>query len=465
VHLDGAVIRTDIATESLLALVKRNLLYLFVALYWLARGRAVLKEEVAKRMEINPATLPYNQELLSWLAVEQRAGRRIWLCTGANVRMADRIARHLQLFTGVIASDSRTNLDGPQRARRLVQEFGYREFDYCGSDRSDLFAWQCSHGVVTVCSQPTIEEQASRVAPLLHAFPRSSSVSKSLWRALRPHQWAKNILVFVPLLAAHRIFDMPAVAGAGLAFLAFCLCASSVYILNDMLDLEADRAHVSKSRRPFASGDLSLAAGFWLLPALLGLAALTAWLLPWEFAVGLGAYFALTLAYSFRLKGIPLLDTTALASLYTIRIVAGGYAISTPPSFWLLLFSVFLFLSLAFVKRYAELEALQRVNKRSAAGRSYDVQDLPLLESLGIAAGYMSVIVLALYINSPAVEPLYSHPRLIWILCVLLLYWISRIWMKTHRGRMNEDPVLFALRDRVSLATGAIAAVVLGLAV
>ncbi len=244
-------------------------------------------------------------------------------------------------------------------------------------------------------------------------------------------------------------------------------CArSSVYILNDLLDLEADRAHARKSRRPFASGDLPLTAGFWLLPLLIALASHYGE----PVAVGLrgsgsACNFVLTLAYSFRLKAIPLLDTTTLASLYTIRIVAGGFAIYTPPSFWLLLFSVFLFMSLAFVKRYAELEALQRANKRSAAGRSYDVSDLPLLESLGTASGYMSVIVLALYINSPAVEPLYSHPHLIWILCVLLLYWVSRIWMKTHRGRMNEDPVLFALRDRVSLATGVLAAVVLGLAI
>jgi 4-hydroxybenzoate polyprenyltransferase len=271
------------------------------------------------------------------------------------------------------------------------------------------------------------------------------------------------VLVFVPMLAAHRL-DVPTAIGASLAFMAFSLCASAVYILNDMLDLDADRAHARKSRRPFASGDLSINAGVWLVPTLLMAAALISALLPLPFILALGAYFLLTLAYSLRLKRIPLIDTSTLAALYTVRIIAGGLAITVPVSFWLLLFSIFIFMSLAFVKRYAEFDSLQRAQKSTAAGRSYHVQDLPLLESLGTASGYMSVVVLALYINSPAAAPLYRHPGYIWVLCVLLTYWIGRIWMKTHRGKMNEDPVLFALRDRVSLGIALIAAAVVALA-
>jgi 4-hydroxybenzoate polyprenyltransferase len=464
VHLDGGIVRTNVAAESMLALIKENLLNLFRAVLWLCQGRAVFKEELARRTKLDPRSLPYNQELIEWLRQERQRGRPIWLCTAANELMAARIADHLRLFDGVIASDSQLHLDGAGRARRLVEAFGYRRFDYCGSGVADLPSWQCAHGAVTVRSSRGVEERASAYVPLLHSFPRPTPRWRALVRALRPHQWAKNVLVFVPMLAAHRVTDVQAEIGSWLAFVAFCLCASAVYILNDMLDLDADRAHVRKSLRPFACGDLSINAGVWLVPTLLLAAGAVSATLPSAFALALGAYFLLTLAYSLRLKRIPLIDTSTLAALYTVRIVAGGLAIGVLVSFWLLLFSIFIFLSLAFVKRYAEFDALQRRKKATAAGRSYDVHDLPLLESLGTASGYMSVVVLALYINSSAAAPLYRHPQYIWVLCVLLTYWIGRIWMKTHRGKMNEDPVLFALRDRVSLGIALICAAVIALA-
>lgn len=464
VHLDGGIVRTNVATESLLALVKDNLLNLFRAMMWLCHGRAVFKEELARRTKLDPRSLPYNQELIEWLRTERKRGRRIWLCTASNELIATQIAEHLRLFDGIIASNSRSHLDGTVRARRLVEAFGYRCFDYCGSGVADLPAWQCAHAAVTVRSSRGVEEMASAYVPLLHSFPRATPRWRALVRALRPHQWAKNVLIFVPMLTAHRVTDIPTLTSSCLAFLAFCLCASAVYILNDMLDLDADRAHARKSRRPFASGDLSINAGVWLVPALLLGAAMVSLLLPREFALALGVYFLLTLAYSLRLKRLPLIDTSTLAALYTVRIIAGGLAIGVLVSFWLLLFSIFIFLSLAFVKRYAEFESLQRSNKVTAVGRSYHVNDLPLLESLGTASGYMSVVVLALYINSPAAAPLYRRPQYIWILCVLLTYWIGRVWMKTHRGKMNEDPVLFALRDRVSLGIALISAAVIALA-
>jgi 4-hydroxybenzoate polyprenyltransferase len=464
VQLDGGVVRTNVATESLLRLVKENLLNLFRAVLWLCRGRAVFKEELAKRTKLDPRSLPYNQELLEWLRTERARGRHIWLCTAANERIAGQIAEHLQLFDGVIASDSRLHLDGPGRARRLVEAFGYRCYDYCGSSGADLPAWQCAHGAVTVCSSRGVEERASTYVPVLQSFPRLTPRWRALVRALRPHQWAKNVLVFVPLLTSHRAVDLSAELAAWLAFLAFSLTASAVYVLNDMLDVDADRAHACKSLRPFASGDLPILAGAWLVPLLLIVAALLCTPLPGAFAAALAAYFLMTLAYSFWLKRIPLIDTSALAALYTVRMIAGALAIQVPVSFWLLLFSIFLFLSLAFVKRYAEFDSLQRAKKAIAAGRSYHVNDLPLLESLGTASGYMSVVVLALYINSPAATPLYRHPEYLWVLCVLLTYWIGRIWMKTHRGKMNEDPVLFALRDRVSLGIGLASAAVIVLA-
>jgi 4-hydroxybenzoate polyprenyltransferase len=305
----------------------------------------------------------------------------------------------------------------------------------------------------------------ARTTPVLRSFPSGASTLKALLRALRPHQWAKNILVLVPLLTAHRLNDAAALMDALLGVVAFCLCASSVYIVNDLMDLEADRAHARKSARPFAAGSLSLRTGFLMAPMLLIAALLIAAILPTKFMVALGAYYAVTVAYSLLLKGLLLADTIALAGLYTLRIVAGAAAIDVELSLWLLMFSVFLFLSLAFVKRYTELDALQRQKRLQAAGRGYEVQDIPVVQNLGIAAGYMSVLVLALYINSPAIEALYRHPNVMWILCVLMLYWISRVWMAAQRGAMPDDPVVFALKDPVSITVGALSLLVVAAAV
>jgi 4-hydroxybenzoate polyprenyltransferase len=284
-------------------------------------------------------------------------------------------------------------------------------------------------------------------------------------RALRPHQWAKNVLLLVPLFAAHQLGDVNGLARAILAFAAFCMAASSVYVLNDMLDLEADRAHARKSKRPFAAGDLPLGVGLILAPALMAGAAGIAAFLPERFSMVLLAYYALTVAYSFVLKRLLLIDAVALAGLYTLRVIAGARAADVALSFWLLLFSVFLFLSLAFVKRYAELDSLRRQQRLQAIGRGYHVEDLTILQSLGTAAGYLSVLVLALYINSPDIQALYHRPKLIWMLCVLMLYWISRVWMTAHRGAMHDDPVVYALKDRVSLIVGLLAAISIGLAI
>ena len=270
---------------------------------------------------------------------------------------------------------------------------------------------------------------------------------KAFFRALRLHQWSKNGLVIVPLLAAHHLNHPTAVLASLIAMSAFCLCASSVYVLNDLLDIEADRAHPRKCKRPFASGELPLSAGIVMAPTLLILAFGLGAFLPVSFIIVLGGYYALTVAYSLFLKGKVLLDALVLACLYTLRIAAGAATASVPLSFWMLLFSIFLFLSLAFVKRYAELDAVRTRGQLQSAGRGYEVKDLPILQSLGCSSGYLSVLVLALYVNSPDVEALYRRPTIIWALCVLLLFWISRVWMATQRGAMHDDPVVFALKD------------------
>lgn len=287
----------------------------------------------------------------------------------------------------------------------------------------------------------------------------------AILRLLRPHQWSKNVLLAVPLLASHGAGGAAALPHLLLAITAFCLCASSVYVLNDLLDVESDRAHPRKSKRPLAAGEVSVRAAGVLIVSLLVAAAIIAFWLPARFQILLAGYCALTAIYSTVLKGQVVLDALCLAGLYTLRVVAGAAAAQVLLSFWLLLFSVFVFLSLAFVKRYAELDALRRAGRLKAAGRGYCVDDLPVLQSLGIGAGYLSVLVLALYINSPDIAELYRRPKFIWMLCVLMLYWVSRVWMKAHRGTMNEDPVVFALKDPISLCVGVLAAVTVAFAI
>jgi 4-hydroxybenzoate polyprenyltransferase len=446
VDLDGTLIRSDLLLESTLRLIGRNPLYIFMLPLWLLRGRAALKAEVAARVELNPSALPYDLELLHWLRAERARGRELWLCTAANEKLASQVAGHLGLFEGVLASDPEHNLAGRAKARRLVERFGQGGFDYCGNERLDLAV------------------ETARVVPVLRAFSPRPSPWRALIRALRPHQWSKNVLVFVPLLAAHRAGDLAALRTGLLAFTAFSLCASAVYVLNDLLDLDADRRHPRKSRRPFAAGEASIGAGLVLIPALLLGAALLSMLLPLGFRLILLAYFALTLAYTLDLKRRVLIDAMALACLYTLRVIAGGEAVAVVLSFWLLLFSVFLFLSLAFAKRYAELDELRRQHQLRAAGRGYHTEDLPILRSMGTAAGYLCVLVLALYINSPEVGALYHRPKVIWLLCVAMLYWISRLWIVAQRGGLHDDPVIYALKDRVSLMTGVLAALIVALA-
>jgi 4-hydroxybenzoate polyprenyltransferase len=407
VDLDGTLIRSDLLWESLVILIKRNPLILLRLPLWLLRGRETLKAAIAARVTLDPTALPYNKAFVSWLEAQRRAGLSLWLYSAADEQLARRVAEHLGLFDGVLAGD-------PGIAR-------------VGSDKA--------------------------------VFPDRRNTLRATLRALRPHQWAKNALILMPLLAAHRATDLPLVGIALLAMVAFCLCASSVYVLNDLLDLEADRAHPRKCTRPFAAGDLSILAGLALAPALLVTGALLAALLPPNFQLVFATYYVLTLGYSFFLKGRVLLDALALAGLYTLRVIAGAEAVNVPLSFWLLLFSVFLFLSLAFVKRFAELDGLRRQQRLRAAGRGYYVEDLPMLQSLGSAAGYLSVLVLALYINSPEIQALYSRPKAIWFLCVLMLYWVSRVWMQAARGLMHDDPVVFALKDRVSVGIGVLSAI------
>ncbi|HYO51714.1 UbiA family prenyltransferase [Archangium sp.] len=405
VELDGVLARTDTLHEGLLRLLKRQPYLAPAVLGWSLRGRAFLRAEVARRVDLDVTQLPYDEVLLSRLSEEKARGRRLVLATSADRRVAEAVAAHLGLFDAVHASDN--PLGGPY-------------------------------------------EEARRTGP-------SKPLPRTLLKALRVHQWAKNVLVFVPLLAAHKVLHWPLLLQAVLGFISFSLCASSVYVLNDLLDLDSDRKHPTKRRRPFAAGDLAVRAGLWMAPLLLGAGAAVALLLPREFLALLGTYYAVTLGYSLYLKQVVMLDVLVLAGLYTVRIFGGSLAVGVPTSSWLFTFSMFLFLSLALVKRLSEVRRLRQANESAAPGRGYVAGDYEQLAILGVSSGYLSVLVLALYITSKEVTALYLHPERLWLLCPVMLYWVGRVWLLAHRGQVNEDPLVFALKDKVSYMVGLIA--------
>jgi 4-hydroxybenzoate polyprenyltransferase len=383
------------------------------------------------------------------------------LCTAADRSIADLVASHVGLFCEVIASDGKINLAGANKAAALVSRFGKGGFDYAGNSSADFDVWESASAAVVVNASPSV--QATAVASYkVSAVFASPQVNLRIWlKVLRLHQWLKNLLLFLPLLAAHEIGNLDAWQSLVLAFFAFSLCASTVYIANDLLDLESDRRHPRKRMRPFASGVLPVWIGVALAPVLLAASFVLAFQVGSVFVGWLLAYFLMTCLYSFSLKKLVLVDCLTLAMLYTFRILAGAATVGHVLSFWLLAFSVFLFLSLAFVKRYAELE-MQRLNgSEKAHGRGYHTDDASLIQNMGITSGQASVLVLALYLNSDAVTKLYQNPEIIWCAVPVLLFWIQWMWMQAHRGNMHDDPVVFAVKDRVSLAATLLVGVIL----
>jgi 4-hydroxybenzoate polyprenyltransferase/phosphoserine phosphatase len=456
VDLDGTLIKTDLLVETASQFLLVQPWNAFKLLRWLLQGKSVLKTQLAVNTHVDATVLPYNAELIIYLKQQKAQGRRIVLATASHRLLAEQVAAHLNLFDDVLASDVSTNLKSGKKCAALVDMFGEHGFDYVGNDLADMAVWQSANQshVVACGRQPSrLIESVRKQGKLGQVFgDGKTAVVYALLKAMRPHQWMKNLLVFIPLLAAHRYGVASSVYPALLAFFVFSLTASSVYLLNDMVDVVDDRHHARKCQRPFAAGHLSLLQGWMAWPLLLiGAFTLAIVMLPWLFTISLGTYFVLTLVYSLRLKQIPIIDVLALAGLYTLRIIAGAVAIAVPLTFWLLSFSMFLFLSLAFIKRYSELKAARTGGQSSALrGRGYSPSDLEVVADLGGCAGYTGVLVLALYIQDSHTVSLYATPQFIWLACPLLLYWISRAWLITHRGQMHDDPIVFAMKDRVS---------------
>jgi len=461
VDLDGTLIRTDLLHESTLKLLRGEPHLLLALPLWLGSGKASLKRQIAGRVSLDVATLPFDQTVLEWIRAERAGGRKLVLCTGSDAKYARQVAEHLGVFDEVIASDGRTNVAARQKAALLAERFGAGGFDYAGNSSDDLHVWSIARRAILVGATDALAAEARKRFMVEREFQRSPGGPFIWLRAMRLHQWLKNLLVFLPLAGAHQLSNLSLLLQAALAFVAFGLCASSVYILNDLMDLESDRLHPRKRKRPFAAGLVSPLIGLPLAALLLLVAFSLALAMQPAFVGWLGVYLALTLAYTFFLKRRVLVDCLTLGGLYTLRIVAGGAAVGVPPSFWLLAFSLFLFLSLAFVKRYSELMLVAKAAELQAHGRGYQAGDLSIVQAMGVASGFTAVMLMALYINGDTVLRLYSRPEVLWLTIPILLYWVSRMWMQAHRGNLDDDPVIFALRDRYSLASGALFVAVL----
>jgi 4-hydroxybenzoate polyprenyltransferase len=456
VDLDGTLINTDLLLESFFRLLAKNFLYLFLIPFWLVQGKANLKYQIARRVAIRVDLLPYNKKLISYLEAEKSLGRKIVLISASNQALVSDVADHIRLFDQAIGSSERENLKGSKKLEKIQQLCSGSPFDYAANARPDLKIWEQADNGILVNSSKTLLADAGKLTEVAAVINSDISQLNAFLRALRIHQWAKNLLLFLPLLLSHQLNNIELILMSLAGFLSFSLCASSVYLLNDLLDLEHDRQHATKSTRPFAAGDLSLQTGLIATPSLLGLALLVATLLPWQFSAVLLGYYSLTVIYSFYLKAFAIVDVLLLACLYTVRIIAGAATISTIPTFWLLAFSMFMFMSLAIVKRVTELGNLRDKNEQEARGRGYKAEDLESLTMLGSASGFMAVLVFALYINSEETRALYGTPEVLWFICPLLLYLISRIWLLTNRGQLHEDPVVFFITDHISQVVAAL---------
>ncbi|MFG6661016.1 UbiA family prenyltransferase [Sulfitobacter sp. 915] len=449
VDLDGTLLRTDMLHENFWSAFSRDWRTPIFAVTALSKGRAALKKRMSFDADIDITTLPYDAGVVEYIHRWRARGGRTALVTASDVEQARSIAAHLDIFDEVYGSDGNRNLKGPEKARFLNQTFGMRGYDYIADASADMAVWKDARRSITVNAPDALRKQVDGLGQGSEHLETTTRSGKFYCHALRPHQWLKNILVFIPMLAGHQI-NAVSVFQSLLAFFAFSVIASSVYVLNDLLDLKADRAHTRKSQRPFASGRIPLAHGAYMFAGLIAVGALLAASLGGMFILAMLAYFGLTTVYSLTLKRRVVVDIITLAGLYTMRLAAGAVAVGIPLSIWLMAFSVFIFFSLACVKRQAELVDGAARGQLTASGRGYHVEDLPLISMMAMSSGFVAVLVLMLYVNSPEVQQLYSNPLALLGICAVMLYWISRIVMLTHRGHMDDDPVVFAAKDRNS---------------
>lgn len=451
VDLDGTLIKSDSLVEAAWVYLRSHPFAFWYLLLWLFEGRSQLKNKLFSAVKLNVASLPYNEEILSYLKEEKIQGRRLILVTASSILLAQDVANYLQIFDEVYGSEEAINLKGKRKAERLNQLYGRKGYDYIGNSYHDLPVWEDAKENLVVSNSKRLVRRVRSITDDFKVFRSTThGFVKALALQIRVHQWAKNMLIFLPMILSHRYHEWSIWLASIVAFVAFSLSSSAVYVVNDMLDLEADRHHPHNRRRPFAAGELSLILGIVLVPFLLTLSLTLALIVSMPFFWVLISYLLITTLYSTWLKQLVLADIIILALLYSWRVLAGSMATGIELSEWFLTFAIFFFCSLALLKRSSELILLKSRSETSNPRRGYLTDDLPLLVSFGVGSGYLSVLVLALYLNDPLVVAQKQFPLILWLMCPLLLYWISRMWLKAYRGQMPTDPLVFALRDNVS---------------
>jgi 4-hydroxybenzoate polyprenyltransferase/phosphoserine phosphatase len=457
VDLDGTLIKTDLLWECVVFLLKARPWVLLLVPLWLLQGRAVLKRKLSERIDLDPDTLPYRDDVLEFLSGQKQAGCTLILVTAAERSLAEDVARHLGLFDQVYATEDNTNLKGKAKADLLTSKFN-QGFEYIGDSKSDLIVWKAATAGYVVGDEK-LAHRAASVTNVKQVFTVQRPTLKTWARALRGHHWAKNVLIFLPLFLAHKLQLFPWLMSCA-GFVLFGLCASSLYLLNDLLDLHSDRAHPWKSARPLAAGETSIQSGLLVSLSLITVALSLGFLFSVSFGAVLSIYALLTVWYSLQIKRVVLLDVFVLSSFYTIRIWAGGLISGTFLSQWFLAFSLFFFLSLAMAKRYSELLHAEELVNSGNSGRAYRASDRDLISTLGVGSCFSAVVIFALYVHSQEILSLYRRPAPLLLICPVILYWLSRVWLRAHRGELHEDPVTLAMRDPVSYL---LAAVTLGI--
>lgn len=451
--MDGTLIKTDMLIESFLELLSNNPFKAIKSLCNLL-SPASLKHSLAFHADIDVTTIPYNQNVLDFVKSEKEKGRKIFLASASNIKYVKAVADYLGIFDGIFASNKDLNLKGKEKAKILCDSFSEKGFDYIGNSKDDFPVWEKANKVIAIGVSNILEKKIIKSYPEALILDNTKPSFMDYIKMIRIHQWLKNILIFVPAFLAH-LFTISYFFNSLIAFFSFSFCASSVYILNDLLDIKNDRDHITKKNRPIASCKISLFKAVFIFPIFLTISIILSLFLPIKFLTILIIYYFITTAYSFYLKKKPIIDVLTLAALYGIRILAGSFAVSLPfLSSWFLSFSGFFFLYLALTKRCAELIERSSKGKDDPIGRGYKILDLPILQMFSCASGYVSVLVFCLYIDSNAVYKLYSNPHQLWLIPFILTYWISRTLLLTHRGNMNEDPVIFAAKDKQSLLCG-----------
>ena len=446
VDLDGTLLKTDILYEGITLLLKKNPFYFLLCIFWLLKGKVNLKKNVFKSIDIRVELLPQNKELIDFLKEEYAIGRQLVLASASLKSVIYDISREIPIFDCIYGTEE-INLKGKNKLKVLIENFGEYNFDYIGNSVADLEIFEKSRYSYLVNPSKSLEEKTRKISNLKHTWKSEKVKLNDYLNAIRVYQWLKNFLIFIPLITSHSFTSTNLIFIATCGFFAFSFVASSGYIINDLLDLNSDRIHPSKKFRSFASGKLSILTGLILVLTFLSLGLLIAMQLNSLFSVILLVYFILSISYSFYFKKKVLYDVFILALLYSIRVIAGGLVTNITISFWLIAFSTFLFLSLAFVKRYSELLKVKDENDLVKRGRQYKKVDLNILQIMGIVCGFISVVVFTLYLDSDEVRQLYTKPNILWLISFCLLFWISRIWIITNRGKMSDDPIVFALKD------------------